>query len=96
MPPNGDFSIREIEERWRARLSDARRRYSQASAQFCKTAEEYRQLRVTDPGLALREAIAEESLARREYIRTLHAFTDLIVNQRIPEEELFKVQTGQP
>jgi hypothetical protein len=79
----------QIEDSWRTRLAEAKRNHGQAVAQFRRAAEEYRvrDVPASDGNLGLHQAIAAESSARREYIRVLRLFTDLVVHGRIPKDD---------
>ena len=80
----------EIEDRWRTRLADAKRNHDQAVVEFRRAAEVYRarEIPASDGSLGLHQAISAESSARREYIRILRLFTDLVVNGRIPKDDI--------
>ena len=84
----------DIEERWRKRLADARRRHDHSVEAFRDAAEVYRaqEIPFPDGGLRLHKALMAESAARREYIRVLRLFTDLILYGQIPKDDL----PGQP
>ena len=79
----------ELEDRWRARLSDAKRGHDVASAQFRAAAAQHRALGLisSDGNLALHQALVAEAKARQEYIRILRIFTDLVVHGRVPDSE---------
>jgi len=79
----------EIEDRWRTRLAEAKRNHDQAVAHFRRAAEEYRvkEIPASDGSLGLHQAISGESRARREYIRVLRLFTDLVVHGKIPQDD---------
>jgi hypothetical protein len=79
----------EIEDRWRTRLADAKRNHDQAVTRFRRAAEVYRaqEIPASDGTLGLHQAISAESSARKEYIRVLRLFTDLIVHGRIPSDD---------
>jgi hypothetical protein len=85
-----------MEDRWHKRLADARREHERAVEQFRHAAEIYRvqEIPFPDGGLALHRAIAAESLTRKEYIRVLRLFTDLILNGQSPPEELSNGRLG--
>jgi len=86
----------DMEDRWHKRLADARREHERAVEQFRHAAEIYRVQEVPFPdgGLALHRAIAAESLTRKEYIRVLRLFTDLILNGQSPPEEVSNGRLG--
>lgn len=79
----------EIEDRWRIRLADAKSKHDQAVSLFRRASEEYRakEIPASDGSLSLHQAIAAESSARKEYIRILRLFTDLVVQGRIPKDD---------
>lgn len=79
----------EVEDRWRTRLAEAKRNHDRAVVQFRLAAEEYRtrEIPASDGNLSLHQAISAESSARREYIRILRVFTDLVVQGRIPKDD---------
>ena len=90
MSPNArPLSRIEIEEKWRFRLGEARRKHDQAVSLFRRTSEEYRakETPASDGNLSLHLAISAESSARREYIRILRIFTDLMVQGRTPKDD---------
>jgi hypothetical protein len=78
----------EVEELWRGRLAEAKARYETAVERFRTTAEDFRthQTPTPDGGFGVHLAIAAESSARKEYMRVLRVFTDLLLNGKIPEE----------
>jgi hypothetical protein len=82
------YNRKDVEEQWRVRLSDARATYETAVAQFRNASEDFRSHSIPSPdgGLGVHLAIAAESAARREYMRILRAFTDLVLNGRDPED----------
>jgi len=79
----------EVENRWRARLAEAKRNHDQAVCQFRRAAEVYRvrEIPASDGSLGLHQAISIESSARREYIRVLRLFTDLVVHGKVPKDD---------
>lgn len=90
MSPQARSPVRiEIEDRWRSRLAEAKRNHDRAVVEFRRAAEVYRarEIPASDGNLGLHQAIASESTARREYIRILRLFTDLVVHGRIPKDE---------
>jgi hypothetical protein len=80
---------KEIEDRWRLRLTQAQANYRTSSAAFCLAADEYRKREIPsqDGHLRLSQALAAETRARGEYIRILKLFTDLIMYGRTPDDE---------
>ncbi|MBZ5622870.1 MAG: hypothetical protein LAQ69_29665 [Acidobacteriia bacterium] len=85
----------DVEELWRDRLSEAKARYEIAVARFRTAAEDVRTRHTPGPdgSFSVHLAIAEESSARKEYMRVLRVFTDLLLNGRIPDE---KAPDGNP
>src|SRR5438045_786883 len=79
----------ELEKLWRTRLLKCGAKYESAVAEFRKVLEEQKQLGTSAGGrsLAVRNALLRKSLARKEYIRVLRIFTDLMVLGKIPEED---------
>ncbi|HEV3199871.1 MAG TPA: hypothetical protein VGZ73_18335 [Bryobacteraceae bacterium] len=57
-------------------------------AQFRTASEEFRTHHVPSPdgGFSVHLAIAAESTARKEYMRVLRLFTDLVLYGKIPDE----------
>ena len=86
----------QLEDLWRARLQDAKGQYD-VSVQIAKEATELWNQRVfppTDGSVNLRKALQAENLARREYMRVLQMFTELILRGKIPEEVPSRVETA--
>ncbi len=85
-PPS---TLQEMEDFWRTRLDETRKQYERASVTFRQAAQDFteKQMPLTDGNLRFRRAIREESAARREYMRALRIFTDLIIHGKIPEDE---------
>jgi len=77
-----------LEDRWQSRLKDARVQYDLAAARFKTAGTEFtnRTLPTPDGGLNLVSAIRAETVARREYMRVLRIFTDLVAHGKRPEE----------
>jgi hypothetical protein len=78
---------KDTEEQWRVRLADARGAYESAVAQFRSASEDFRSrtLPTPDGGLGVHLAIAAETNARKEYMRVLRVFTDLVLYGTHPE-----------
>ena len=97
MSPNSRSPSRiEIEDRWRTRLAEAKRNHDQAVTRFRQAAEVYRaqEIPASDGSLGLHQAISAESGARREYIRILRLFTDLVVHGRFPADDHLDGKSG--
>ena len=76
-------SRRAAEERWCARVRAAKLRFDLA------VADAARALRQTDSAtVEITQSVEEQ--ARREYLRALQVFTDLIVRGKMPEDETFE------
>ena len=73
---------------WQARLKDAKVQHSLAADRFKTAGMEFanRTPPTPDGGANLVFAIRAESTARREYMRVLRIFTDLVVSGTRPEE----------
>jgi hypothetical protein len=86
-PSHPQGSSDDIAAVWRARLDRAKAAYDLAVAEFRRSAEECR-FRDSDgaSGSALRAAVAVENTARAHYLDVLQAFTELIVNGKLPPE----------
>lgn len=87
-PPVPDSSRDEVKELWRARLADAKSRYEFAVAQFRSASEDFRahHFPTPDGGMSVHLAIVAESSARKEYMRALRLFTDLLLYGEIPRD----------
>ena len=77
----------ELQEEWRARVSEARARYARCSQDLREVAAEVRGelLPIEDGGCALRNALKRQNAALAEYMRVLHIFTGLVMDGKIPE-----------
>ena len=80
---------RELENIWRLRLEEAAKRHKAASVDFKKILDEIVGGGDVPPdgSLAVRKARLHESAARREHMRILRQFTDLILYGKVPPEE---------
>ena len=83
-----DAERQDVQELWRGRLADAKATYETAVSRFRTAAEDFRadQTPGSDGRVSVHLAISEESSARKEYMRVLRVFTDLLLNGKIPEE----------
>src|SRR4051794_14141670 len=79
----------ELEQLWRTRLLECGAKYESCVAEFRKVLEEQRQVGTSAGGrsIAERNALLRKSVARKEYIRVLRIFTDLLVSGKVPEED---------
>jgi hypothetical protein len=86
----------DVEEIWRRRLSEAKGRYEVAVARFQTASEEFRNHHTTPPdgGFGVHLAIAAESSARKEYMRVLRLYTDLLLHGKVPEDNARGHQVG--
>jgi hypothetical protein len=77
---------KDLEELWRGRLADAKASYEIAVTQFRTASEDFRAHCTPSPdgGLSVHLAIVAESRARKEYMRVLRVFTDLLVYGKAP------------
>jgi hypothetical protein len=81
-------SKRELEDVWRERLREARRKYEEAANAFKATWGEHFESRLTvDPTHAIEQARNVESRALSQYMRVLKVFTDLVVHGKLPPED---------
>jgi hypothetical protein len=82
-----------LEDSWRRQVEEAKSRYFDAVEQV-KAIE----LRTTGNtcGFELIEAHRRETAARDDYMRVLHAFTDLVVHKRGPGRAESTVEDSQP
>ena len=78
----------EVEEFWRRRLAEEKARYEVAVTRFQTASEDFRTQHATPPdgGFGVHLAITAESSARREYMRVLRLYTDLLLHGKIPDE----------
>ena len=78
----------ELEDSWRARLENARTQHRLASEDFQKALQEQGSglTLAPDEPYAVRLARQRESDARKEYMRVLRMFSDLVMHDKIPEE----------
>jgi hypothetical protein len=78
----------ELEECWRKRVQDARGRYLRTKQESVQAAKERAEGLTPSPygSLAVRQALRAERSALAEYVRTLKAFSDLVMNRKIPFE----------
>jgi hypothetical protein len=78
----------DVEELWRGRLAAAKAGYETAVARFRTASEDFRSNHTPSPdgGFSVHLAIAAESSARKEYMRVLRMFTDLVLYGKIPDE----------
>ena len=73
---------------WRGRLNEAKEKYTLAAI-HCKDAGQDLvdgALPTPDGGVNYRYALRSESTARREYLRILRIYTDLVVDSKRPGE----------
>ena len=79
----------DLEGLWRGRLADAKAKYVTAVERFHTASEELRTRAMpsSDGCFSVHLAIAAESSARKQYMRTLRAFTELVLYGKIPDEE---------
>ena len=80
-------SRKDIEDFWRARLQRAREQHQNAMDESRRAILDHA-LGASEPpdgSFALQQLHTRESAALREYMRVLKVFTDLIVNDKIPE-----------
>jgi hypothetical protein len=77
----------EVEQVWRARLADSRRKYDLSVAQCRNALAEQKRFAMPAPdgSFAVRQALLRESTARDEYMRVLKVFTDLVIRGTIPD-----------
>jgi len=93
------ISPQDVEELWRGRLAAAKAHYETAVARFRTASEDFRTHQAPSPdgGFGVHVAIAAESSARKEYMRVLRLFTDLVLYGRIPEiDPLEKPKSSAP
>src|ERR1017187_3068471 len=78
----------DVEELWRRRLAAAKAGYEIAAARFRTASEDFRSKPHTQSRWRFQRtlAIAAESSARKEYMRVLRVFTDLVLYGKIPDE----------
>lgn len=78
----------DVEELWRGRLAAAKSGYETAVARFRTASEDFRSHHTPSPdgGFSVHLAIAAESSARKEYMRVLRLFTELVLYGKIPDE----------
>jgi hypothetical protein len=89
MNPRGPaINPQDVEEHWRSCLADAKASYEAAVARFRVASEDFRSRHTPSPdgGFNVHLAIAAESRARKEYMRVLRVFTDLVVYGKVPDE----------
>lgn len=88
----------EIEELWRRRLAEEKARYEVAVARFQTASEDFRNHHTTPPdgGFGVHLAITAESNARKEYMRVLRLYTDLLLYGKIPEDTVRDTRAGSP
>jgi hypothetical protein len=78
----------ELELVWQGYVRSARQRYEEECQAFDRVATEFggRLYQSPDGGAALRLARHRQSLALKEYMRTLRIYTDLVLKGVLPEE----------
>ena len=76
-----------LEERWRRKLRLARDRYEAAAARFQVAVDENTVAPTSEGSLTVRQARAAESVALKEYMKTLRIFGDLVVRGTMPQGE---------
>ena len=78
----------ELELVWQAHVRSARQRYDEESQEFSRIAAQFQEglYQAPDGGAALRLARQRESLALKEYMRTLQIYTDLVLKGVLPDE----------
>lgn len=88
MNGQGPVSNPQDVELWRGRLAAAKAGYETAVERFRTASEDFRSNHTPSPdgGFSVHLAIAAESSARKEYMRVLRLFTDLVLYGKIPEE----------
>lgn len=75
-----------LEDKWRARLESAARRYSDAKLKCRQASLEQKDLPAADGALQHRLAIQDERVALSEYTRTLYIYSKVISDGVEPEE----------
>jgi hypothetical protein len=97
MSPRGPaLNPQNVEEHWSRRLADAKASYEIAVSRFRTASEDFRSRHTPSPdgGFNVHLAIAAESSARKEYMRVLRVFTDLVVYGKIPDETESRAKPG--
>jgi len=84
--PNTFATRQTLVDSWRLRLEEAYARYHKPTEHYRRLLQEHPDGTPDDPngGLALARQAGSEALA--EYTSVLHAFTELTLNSKIPEE----------
>jgi hypothetical protein len=86
-------SKQKLENIWRERVREARLNYEKASKDFRATWGAHFESKLeTDPTFAIQHARKVESKALEEYVRALKIFTDLILHNKIPPDELLDAE----
>jgi hypothetical protein len=75
-----------LEDKWRARLESAAKRYSDAKAKSREAASEQQAVPNTDGALQYRLALRNERLALSNYTRTLFIYSKVVTDGVEPEE----------
>ena len=76
-----------LEDSWRSRVEEAQARYHKATERYRRLLQEQPGRMSHDRKAALALARQAESEALAEYCRVLRAFTELIVNGKVPDEQ---------
>ena len=78
----------ELELVWQGYVRSARQRYEEECQAFDRVATEFRECLYQSPdgGESFRLARHRQSLALKEYMRTLRIYTDLVLKGVVPEE----------
>jgi hypothetical protein len=78
----------ELELMWQGYVRSAQQRYEEECQAFDRVATDFRErfYQSPDGGEALRLARHRQSLALKEYMRTLRIYTDLVLKGVVPEE----------
>jgi hypothetical protein len=78
----------ELEDRWRARVSEAHRLYQIAKLNASQAAVQSRDrdLPKADGNFAFQKALREETFALQEFRRALLTFSDLVVHGKLPPD----------
>ena len=79
--------LNELKEYWLNRVRIATERHKTAAAQYREALDVYREKQIPSPdgNHSFRQAVIQENAARREYLRVLQIFTDLVLEGKLPE-----------
>lgn len=79
--------LRELEEKWQARLRDSKLRLDVCRLYVKQMQAAVADIPPTDDGYTYRRALQSERSAVAQYTRTLRIYSDLVVYGRVPAED---------